>query len=128
MPQRIKSIRVPSPHIQGNDSWTDIKPMTLDQFNRHIDIQRLAGTPRDPELSDEQSAVIAEQIGQSQRELFAEIVAGWNWVDDQDKPLPQPANSPDTFKLLTMAEFMFIGEAVNKGISIEKKDGKKLRK
>jgi hypothetical protein len=127
MPQRIKTIRVPSAHIQGVDSWVDVKPMTVEQFNKNTELMRRAQQiPED--MGEDELDVLREQLDREQRELAADCVVGWNWVDDEDKPLPQPAGNPDIFNALTMAEFKFIGEAMNKSMSIEKKDGKKLKK
>lgn len=130
MPQRIKTIRIPSPHIQGDDSWVDVKPMTVEQFNRNTELIRRASiSPEDlKDLSEDEIDVLRKQLEREQRELAAECVFAWNWVDDDGKPLPQPAGNPDILTQLTMAEFKFLGEAMNKSMSIEKKDGKKLKK
>ena len=35
-------------------------------------------------------------------------VLDWNWVDDDDDPLPNPHNKPEIFDLLTKYEVAFI--------------------
>jgi hypothetical protein len=121
MPQRIKNIHLVSTEIQGSDSWVDIKPLTVEQYNRATDLVLEA---RESEVDQ----AVRAALDLKQRELFAEVVAGWNWVDNDDKPLPSPAGNPGVFELLTMAELNYIGEAINKGMTIEKKDGKKSKR
>ena len=127
MPQRIKLIHVPSPHIQGDDSWLDVRPMTVEQFNQNADIVRRAQTPFDPDLTEDERQVQRDALDLEQRELFADVVVSWNWVDDRGDPLPQPASNPNVFLLLTMQELGFVTEAVSKSLVSEKKDNQKLK-
>lgn len=115
MPQRIQSIHVPTPDVQGEDSWLKLAPMTVQQFNRNARIAELAnkGNPEGADLETES------------RELYAEIVLDWNWVDNDGTPLPKPFNNPAVFDQLTMLELNCIGTSALQTITPAKKNGTK---
>lgn len=111
MPARQNVKTIPTPAVQGDDSWIKIKAMTVEQFNRNQAILRQAQQPD----------ANAETLDSLATELFAEVVMDWNWVDDDGKPLPKPNGNPKVFGTLTMAELLTIGEALRPAID-EKKD------
>lgn len=113
MPARQNVKTIPTPLLQGEDSWVKIKALTVEQYNRNQAIQRDARQPdADP-----------EDLEQRTSQLFSEVVLDWNWVDDAGQPLPKPQGNPQVFRdgLLTMPELFFIAEAL-RPTDGEKKD------
>lgn len=111
MPARQNVKTIPTPAVQGDDSWIKIKAMTVEQFNRNQAILRQAQQPD----------ADAEALDSLATELFAEVVLDWNWVDEEGKPLPKPNGNPEVFGTLTMMELLTIGEALRPAKD-EKKD------
>lgn len=108
MAKRNNIIIVPTPEVQGEDSWIKVRALTVEEYNR---------TQRIPdEIRKAQEAGDLERIAELEKESWADtasVLLDWNWVDDEGKPLPNPHDNPDVFKHLTMHEIFAIGEAMN---------------
>ncbi len=109
MPSRQNVKQVPSDEVQGEGSWIKVRPYTVAQHNRRVGLLRRAQAA---ETEAETQAVEAELWA-----LFAEVVVGWNWVDDEGKPLPKPSDT-GVYELLTMPEMQFIGNAVQEASTL----------
>ncbi len=95
MPQRATVRTIPTPEIQGEDSWVKVcalkmsERLQVQQENKGLD-------PNSKEAIEHGFRVIAEHVLE------------WNWVDDKGEPLPQPFGRPDVIAGLTDAEGNFL--------------------
>lgn len=91
MAQRITTRKVLSDEVQGEGSYVMLRALPYGMVTQRTKINQ----------ED------MEQLLQFNREFLAEVVADWNWVDDQGTPLPLPADPEQ----LVMPEFEFIVRA-----------------
>jgi hypothetical protein len=105
MPQRKNVRRIPSPGVQGDDSWIEVSRLTVGEA-RDADRFRTDGE------GDSFHAVL---------ELYQKHVVGWNWVDDDGEPLPLPGDDPGVVEALTDLEFSFVGDCLA-GNEVEQKN------
>ena len=89
------TIRVDSEKVQGEGSFVVIKRMTWG------DLEPLT---QDAGEKQDMRAIAAE--------FMPRLVVDWNWVDDNDSPLPKPADNPEIIKALPTEELTFLLEAV----------------
>lgn len=107
MPKRQSTQRVMSPEMQGDDSWIDITAPTMEQMKgyrkqvrplqeRLEQLKKEGKTESSVEVQE-----INEAIGEAGKSLVSQYVKAWNWVDNDDAPLPQPAEkgAVDTLNL-----------------------------
>lgn len=109
MPARQNLKTVASDEVQGDGSWVKLRPYTVAQHNLRAVLLRRAQAA---ETEAETQAIEAELWA-----LFAEVVVSWNWVGDDDKPLPQPTDA-GVYQLLTMPEMQFLGRAVQEASTL----------
>ena len=95
MPKRQTTRKIPSPNIQGDDSWVIVKPMTYGEQKAFRDEMR--------KLEDDPEALELEGC-----KLLAQWVTDWNWVDDNGDPLPKPAGNPEIIDTLLSHEVQFL--------------------
>jgi hypothetical protein len=114
MPQRNTIRRVPTSKVQGDDSWVEVRAVTVGDMMRVFERQERQEKPayklgsllariaalfkrkaRMPSKSDTYRAYCYGVIAQ---------VSAWNWVDADGNPLPQPAQSPQVVEALTDPE------------------------
>jgi hypothetical protein len=81
---------VDSSEIQGEGSFVKIKNISLNEILEHS--QSADGKP-----SDEEAAQLGLQI-------LDDMIVEWDWVDDDDEPLPVPAENPGTIASLPFQE------------------------
>lgn len=107
MPKRQSTQRVMSPEMQGDDSWIEITAPTMEQMKgyrkqlrplqeRLEQLKKEGKTESSVEVQE-----INEAIGEAGKILVSQYVKSWNWVDDDDVPLPQPSEkgAVDTLNL-----------------------------
>lgn len=104
MPERKGFKRVDSSAVQGEGSYVEFYNLRLGQAR---EILRLGD-----EVADNTEADI-DATGQQ----FTKLMRGWNWVDDEGKPLPLPAEDPAVLESLTLEEWNFLGEQVKAMLS-----------
>lgn len=105
MPSRQNIQRFISTEVQGDDSWVDIRSITLGEAE---DMRRLQPSTNGHEPKpDEQEAMEAKLY-----DRMSTIVVRWNWVNDTGDPLAQPLNNPAVFKELTIGEMNFISDCL----------------
>lgn len=93
MPGRQSIIKVPSPEVQGPDSY--------------IEFQRLTWGERRQVRQDVQ-VLLDEPLMEYFQTFLMSHLKGWNWVDSQGEPLPLPVTEEDLVKLLDLElEFLF---------------------
>lgn len=95
MPKRVykSQIKVDSEKVQGEDSYVVIKRPTWADFEAAMNG---AGSVEDAGEID---------VG---KKLIENLVVDWNWVDDDDQPLPAP--NPDIIRALPFQEIQFLIE------------------
>ena len=129
MPKRQSIKNIPTPELQGDDSYVIYRPMTFEEAQELRNIGRkmqadvdkaLNGyaTKNKIELKDmtaEQNENALAEAGLNPDEIFdfmhkqmAERIIEWNWVDDDDKPLPQPKDDYRIIRKLYTTESDFI--------------------
>lgn len=128
MPKRQSTQKKPTPEMQGDDSWVIVRPPTVKQAREYqkkmrdvqqqLDAVQTAGgdLAKENELEDDLNL-----IGMR---AFSTFFVEWNWVDDDEKPLDQPAENPDVFEDCTATEIKYLGNimADMMGNEDEKKD------
>ena len=81
---------VDSSEIQGEGSFVKIKNISLNEILEHSQ-----GTDGKP--SDEEAAHLGLQV-------LDDMIVEWDWVGDDDEPLPVPAENPGTIAGLPFQE------------------------
>ena len=98
--QKKKHRRVPSDAVQGEGSFVLVRTPGFSDLKDLGEID---------DLSDTNQAVKA--IGP----LLASLVIDWDWVDDEDNPLPKPSDQPGVIDDLTFQEQKFLLDALDLG-------------
>jgi hypothetical protein len=101
MPSRAASYKIPSPALQGDDSWVVMKNITVDEFRKHQALVLEAG--KTPANTPEGNA-----IEKKTHESLMDKVLDWNWVDNDGAPLPKPHNNVAVVEKLTIDEINFL--------------------
>ncbi len=83
--------------VQGDGSFVKIKNLSISE------LIALTNTQDGKTLSKEESAQIALDV-------LNVMIVDWNWVDDDDNPLPIPAQTPGVIKDLPFQETNFLLE------------------
>ena len=91
-PKRRRVVRHDSTGVQGEGSWVIVAALTVAEM-------RAFRKRADEEDFD------AFELGV---EVLKTHVYEWNWVDDDDVPLPQPKDDPEVIDLLTDDEVDFL--------------------
>lgn len=99
MRQKNKRLRVDSAEVQGIGSFVIIKSPSWGLLRK---AQRLTDEGKDA------AAVSIEFVD----ELICESVLAWNWTDDDDQPLPAPAQDKTVVDRLTAEEVAFLVDKV----------------
>ena len=93
MPKRVTSRKVATPKAQGKDSWVVFKPVTYGERLEALELEKQHANDDDAEWRIE-----------AQRQMYADHILDWNWVDGDDQPLPLPKDDPDVINGLTDVE------------------------
>jgi len=108
MPKRQNIVRLDSSEVQGEGSFVVVRAQSVREM-------------RDLTKSDAyRKLVTATDAVDSQIAMFdlapdtLKRILEWNWVDDDDEPLPLPKDDPEIFDKLTQQEFEFLVDAVGR--------------
>lgn len=112
MPRRQDVTRISTDEIQGEGSWVELRPLRVKRI-REIVKQREG-------LSSYDSFELG--IG-----ILKEILAGWNWADEEGNPLPQPAEDPSQLDEITSEESEFLIELFQQQSEAAKKSRRRSR-
>ena len=102
---------------QGDDAFILVRYLTVGDskalYAEGDALRKRAEASDDPEL--------VKALNEKANEMLAEFVMDWNWVDDDDKPLPKPKGKPAVFDLLLTNEIQWLTQAAIGGLDDEKK-------
>lgn len=119
MPKRQNTIKLNSEEVQGKDSYVIVRRPTVAEVKQWQKESRDLTKERkrkekelknNPELEEEleEGDIVIEMSS----ERLATHIVGWNWVDDDGNPLPNPNNNIEIFDILTDDEFTFLGNCL----------------
>lgn len=106
MPARQHVQRLPTPDIQGDDSWVEISRPTVGDIE-----ELMAELPDDSLNGTDKTQNILSNLAATKR-LISKHVLDWNWVDDNGAALDIPTEHPDIISQLTDAEMLFLVQAL----------------
>lgn len=119
MPKRNNTFRVESDEVQGEGSFVVLRRQSwgdAQRNNRLLAEMNGGELPRGPEQVRLTTEFLEANVDITQ-ETLAKAVVAWNWVDDEEKPLPIPsAGEPN----LTGEEVQFIIRALSAKAETEK--------
>lgn len=84
--------------VQGEGSFVKIKNLNISEIVSLTNPSQNGGKPTQEE---------AAELG---LKVLDYMIVDWNWVDDDDNPLPIPAENPGTIKSLPFQETTFLLE------------------
>ena len=105
MPKRINKLlrKIDSSEVQGDGSYVMMKAPTI-------------GDIREGTIPDKSDNAASTEYAVF---LLGRLVKEWNWVNDNDEPLPQP--NPDIIAELPYPEIKFLMDSLNlEGLSDQK--------
>jgi len=101
MPTRQNVKEVPSDVVQGEGSWVKVRRPTVKEVKEgqaKYDVARNAKADKESNMEGAYDEACVKAL---------KFCLGWNWVDDEGKPLPQPTE-PGVRDTLTDDEVTFI--------------------
>ena len=101
MPKRQNISRYDSTEVQGPDSYVEIRRFTVAEAVEYRD------TAKQPEFDEFLYGL----------DLIRKHVVSWNWVDNDDNPLPLPTDDPNAILSLTDREVAFISSRVRGNVT-----------
>lgn len=113
MPKRQNNQRIISTEMQGDDSWIEISSPTMGEMKDYRQkVHRLQERIEQLRQEGEKETspriqAINDEIGEAGKVLIAKYVKAWNWVGNDDEPLPQPFE-PLAVDLITLREVRWI--------------------
>ena len=97
MPKRKSTIRINSESVQGDDSFVVLRRLTVGEMKSSM------SAPDD----EDGIASFSRSL-----KMYYDHVVEWNWVDDDDAPLPQLKDDPELVDRLTDAEVLFLARGL----------------
>lgn len=92
--------RIDSSEVQGDGSYVVLQSPGYDALGDLLAFSELkAGEDGKVDVSKISPETIGAILG-----LLEKVVVGWNWVDDDDNPLPQPKDDPGVIRRETTQE------------------------
>lgn len=109
--------KVDSADVQGKGSWVKLKTPTFSDYGDMMSPAVVEdGTDTEAGANDRMDKM---KIGFT---MLKKSIVGWNWVDDDDKPLPNPQDNPEVVESLPLQEMMFLLAALDlEGLTATKK-------
>lgn len=103
MPKRQNTVKVDSAEVQGEGSYVVLRRMS---WARQNEAQRLLAEAAGGQLPSDASEMklsgaFIQTNAEYTRQLLSESVVEWNWVDDDEKPMPLPSAAGQTLDLST---------------------------
>jgi hypothetical protein len=133
MPSRLSIKTLPTPEIQGDDSYIKYRPVTIEEARelrtKVTEVQNLQNkalteyavsqnkavadlTDEEKETAYETSGLTDDLLSFADKQL-SKFILEWNWVDDDGNPLPQPKDDYKVMGKLYTHEYSFIMSLFN---------------
>lgn len=133
MPSRLSIKTLPTPEIQGDDSYIKYRPVTIEEARelrtKVTEVQNLQNkalteyavsqnkavadlTDEEKETAYETSGLTDDLLNFADKQL-SKFILEWNWVDDDGNPLPQPKDDYTVMGKLYTHEYSFIMSLFN---------------
>jgi len=103
MPQRKANVKIPTPEVQGDDSWVVLRPAKLGQIQALMSMSNASLT-----TDLEAQKAVLDNIAA----LIDELLLDWNWVDENGDPLQTPQQGASSAALLTMDEIIYLSQKI----------------
>lgn len=118
MPRRVQRYRVDATAVQGNDAYVDIQPLSWPEMRAALQLQEEAQNAR------KQGEEVSYDAGKIREMLTANLghILGWNWVDYDGAPLPQPKDDPSVIDQLNTHEIQFLARILSGGEGVAQKN------
>ena len=124
MPKRRTVITVTCDEVQGEGSWVKLRVLAYKESRA-----MLATLHERRQQSREQHREDKEEFGDSDLagvelspeemdetvRVYVDHIIAWNWVDDEECPLPQPNEVENLLDLLNQNEISFLGQKLVEG-------------
>ena len=114
MPKRQSVVRIDSTVVQGDGSFVELSRAKVADIKAMIQKYGNSFATTDDASMDSMLANV-----EAAREMLVRLVHKWNWVDDDDQPMPQIHDDPNVLELLTVEEMTFLMKQVTGGEVIE---------
>lgn len=129
MPKRQRVVRHASNEVQGQGSWVEMRSMDVrearEQRTASLAIYEKHGVPHDTKPEDfDQFPEFVSEFGEFTQASMGKIFVAWNWVDDDDQPLPQPG-ADGSMDALTTMEISFLTRLMRQA-TLANEDQKKV--
>lgn len=125
MPKRQSVKKINSDEVQGEGSYIVITSPKVKEMDKHRKELKPA-YEKMQKLNDSNDTEsleyleLSEQIETAGRDLIIRFVKEWNWVDDDENPLPPP-HEEGVLNMLTLQELKWLSAQFSVSIS-EKKE------
>lgn len=133
MPSRLSVKTLPTPEIQGDDSWIKYRPITIEEARllrvQFTEVQKrqeksltdyaIAHNKAVADLTEDEKNTAYELSGLTDDVLnladkqLARFIVEWNWVDDDGNSLPQPKDDHTVLSKLYTHEYTFVMKLFN---------------
>lgn len=94
--QRVKKIEGGP---QGPGAWVELRMPTIEES-------------REYQTKLFETGIHTDEAEEMANNYLASHILSWNWVDDDDNPLPMPQEDPSIFEKMLPDEMMFLGNAL----------------
>ncbi len=113
MAKRQAILTFDSEDLQGQGSFVKIRMPAWGDIKKLRKTEAiLAAEEKEAEGNAHAVADIADRRLALTEDLIVAHVVEWDWVDDEDNPLPRPKNSPEVLDQLTVTEIEFLAGAM----------------
>lgn len=107
MAQRQNRRQVDSERVQGEGSFVVVRGMTVGEHNQNLKLVRQA-----QRLGADADEGQVAKLEADMAKLMGACVLDWNWVDDDEQPLPLPRDDEGVLERLTLDEIAFLAEVI----------------
>lgn len=106
MPKRKRIERFFSDEVQGEGSWVLVAKFTVEEMRELRKLGKLAEKTREAGTDDGPDMF---EVGITQLKSH---IKEWNWVWDDDTPMPQPKDDPEVIEKLSDPESAYLSKCL----------------